>query len=184
MAVPDTASVTTAKTASGGGALSTAIDRNKDVAIVLFLSLLLYLGLFPLYFPFDNQSTYLLSGLASSGYGNLSEDWVSNTKTPFFLFSRIIAALSDIGFLGGIRFLSFLLAVVFSTSSLMIFRHCRPDAESSRSASLMFVLILLTVAIYDQFMLRGMAGQYVLGMYLQPSEFGVVYPRRHGSLFG
>ncbi len=37
----------------------------------------------------------------------------------------------------------------------------------------MFVLLFSTVALYDQFMLQGMAGQYAMGAFLQPSEFGV-----------
>lgn len=138
------------------------------------LALLIFAGTFPAQFPFDNQSTYLLNGLASSGSGHLSEDWFSNTSTPFVVFAAIVGALNQIGFLGGIHVLELALILVFSMSCMVIAGHSRADVPLDRSAKGLIALILLTVVLHRESMVQGLADQSVLGWYLQPSEFGVL----------
>ena len=148
--------------------------RRPAVAAAACLAVFVYFGLVPPVFPFDNQNSYLLTGLAWSGYGHLSEDWLSNARTPFVAFSAIVAALSGIGFLEGLRVLSFLLVGLFAASCLIIFMNSKSVRGFGDGAALLFVLALTVIAVFDRFLLWGMAGQYTLGIYAQPSEFGVL----------
>lgn len=151
-----------------------SLVRNHNFVIGAVLAMLLFLGAHPAPFPFYNQNTYFLQGLASSGYGALSDDWLSNTATPFVVFSAIVAALNGIGILAAHHGVEFLLILAFATSCAIIADCCRSDVPLDRSAKSLVALVILVLVTYRPFMVQGMAGQYALGRYLQPSEFGVL----------
>lgn len=157
--------------------LSGIVARHHVIVAGLVLGVLMVLGRLPPPFPFDNQATYLLNGLAEAGFGNLSGDWTANAQTPFVVFSAIIRGLAAIGFLNGTYLLGGVLVCVFAVACTTLFSWCRDGQGRSPAAIELFALLLLAMALHDGFMvlmLRGMAGQYTLGLYLQPSEFGVL----------
>ncbi len=174
MTLFDKASIQAARSGDALPWVAALLQRHMVLAASLFLSLAIYIGLVAPVFPVDNQNTYLLSGLAGSGYGHLSADWMSTTTSPFLLFSWLVGGLNTIGLVPGTRLASFALALVFALGCVTIFRSRDAGSAGGWGPLCLFVLLLSVVAIHDTFMLRGMAGQYVLGMYLQPSEFGVL----------
>lgn len=174
MTLFDKAPIRAARSGDALARVAALLRRHMVVAAGLFLALVIYVGLMPPVFPVDNQNTYLLSGLAGSGYGHLSADWMSTTTSPFILFSWLVGGLNTIGLVPGTQVVSLLLALVFSLGSVIIFRSRDAGSAGGWGPLCLFVLLMSVVAIHDTFMLRGMAGQYVLGMYLQPSEFGVL----------
>ena len=174
MTLFDKAPIQAAKSGDALARVAAMLDRHVVLAASLFLTLAIYIGLVPPVFPVDNQNTYLLSGLAGSGYGQLSADWMSTTTSPFLVFSWLVGGLNAIGLVPGTRGASVLLALVFALGCVTIFRSRDAGSAGGWGPLCLFVLLLSVVAIHDTFMLRGMAGQYVLGMYLQPSEFGVL----------
>lgn len=147
---------------------------DEKTLLGIFLSLVIFFGGFPFLFPFDNQNTYLLQGLASSGYGFLSEDWLSGTRSPFFLFSEIVRGFNTIGFLEGLHILEFFLILGFAASALIIFECSLSIDGSNGSVRYLYVFIVSVLCLHSPFTIEGMADQYVLGKYLQPSEFGVL----------
>ena len=82
MTLFDKASIRAARSGDALSWVAVVLQRHVVVAASLFLSLAIYVGLMPPDFPVDNQNTYLLSGLAWSGYGHLSADWMSTTTSP------------------------------------------------------------------------------------------------------
>lgn len=62
----------------------------KRIAVFLLLGLLFSLSYTqnPLYN--SNQNSHMLRGLASAGYGFLSDDWLANTVDPFPVFSMLM----------------------------------------------------------------------------------------------
>lgn len=143
-----------------------------------------------------NQNTYFLKGLASSGYGNLSADWLANQadQVPVFTFvvSSIHAYASDLVF-----YLLFgLLTLVYAASLFSICARLYPVLLRMHGALVFFALLTiihcawllsylsklipsLSIAVeglqeFARLATEGVAGQYILGPYLQPSAFGVL----------
>lgn len=174
MTLFDKASIQAARSGDTLARLVAVLRANEVLGGSLFLSLVIYVGVLPPDFPVDNQNTYLLSGLAGSGYGHLSADWMSTTKSPFLVFAWLVRGLDAIALIPGTLIVSYLLALVFSLGCVTVFRSRDVGSAGGWGPLCLFILMLSVIASHDIFMLRGMAGQYLLGMYLQPSEFGVL----------
>lgn len=141
--------------------------------IALALAFALSLKQLPLYS--SNQNSYFVHGLARAGLGWLRHDWIARTADPFPLFSFLVSAtVAGIGD----RFFylyHFLLQWLYAYSLIQIITWVFP-AEDTPGGSL--ALVVPTALLHYGFkhtevFVEGVAGQYILGPYLQPSGFGV-----------
>ncbi len=154
---------------------SAAVEAaGRQWGFVVLLTLLLLCQAFPFGFPMDNQNTYFLQGLAASGYGQLSEDWLATTTSPFLIFTTIVWALNSLGLLNLIYALHSLLYLAFAYSCSVLIRHAPGGLADNLSAKLVFLALMAFVALGSPLLKSGLAGQYILNAYLQPSEFGVL----------
>lgn len=138
----------------------------------------------PLYF--SNQNQYFLHGLSQAGVGFLENDWLAQTRDPTPVFSYLVRGTER--FLDEKFFYLYqaLLSGVYIYSLLGIGTFAF-GLENSRVTLIYFtVLTGLHSALFAEVSSRvvgidlalrlnsGVAGQYVLGSYLQPSSFGVL----------
>ena len=135
---------------------------------------------------FSNQNQYLLHGLADSGYGQLSHDWLANTKDPTPLFSAMVSLGYRIGGLWTLQAIYFLILMGYFISVWCVVVRL-PGMRASRRTALGFAAMFtaahaaifrylsvqMTDVDYPWYFQAGVAGQYVLGAGLQPSVFGV-----------
>lgn len=145
---------------------------------------------------FSNQHAYFPHGLYASGqHAYLAHDWyTTQTVVTHPVFMRYVQALAALDVLEpGVIATQFVLYGVF-IAALWLVAHAvathhaaRGDAPLARPAVLAtLVTAVLVVAFADNvalaaavpggevFNLQGLAGQYILFQYLQPSEFGVL----------
>lgn len=151
----------------------------------------LYIATVALAQPVDNQFTYFLPGMAAADYGYLSEDWQASAGSPFVVFNAIITGLQAIDFLVGVRVIEVLLVLAFALSAQILLQAARPAVPQGRNAPYLLALLLLLICLFLPMMMHGHAGQRLLGMsdraihgtflkptyfgmYLQPSEFGIL----------
>lgn len=145
----------------------------------------------PLYY--FNQNTYFLHPLAQCDIGFLKEDWFSQTADPFPLFSWLTCSLLKVFSESAFYFTFMILAGVFIFSLMGIisttfkFEKCRLPY-----LIVFFILLLLYSGVLAELQMKiplirrfpfifdpngiltwGVADQYLLGEYLQPSVFGV-----------
>ena len=141
----------------------------------------------------DNQNTYLLHALAHAGHGRLQSDWMAQTADLTPVFSKLV----EVGYrlIGSpvLYLAQFAVAfIVFGSLLTIVRRHLRAGELLVVAAGLAMIvspparqLGLLDIAM------RGVAGQYVVSTYIQPSDAGVlivmaiavhVSDVRHGSL--
>lgn len=160
--------------------LSRAV-RPWQLVLLLSLSFALAYSQSPLFSP--NQNTYLLHGLARSGYGALGRDWLAGTADPVPLFSALVAlthrlldarilpvygaALMGIYLWGLLGISSWLQPrpPIALTIGVFFVLHSRWFADASRDLWRWDVRALL----WD-----GVADQYAVGTAFQPSMFGVL----------
>ena len=153
-------------------------------ALLLALLFALALGQAPLYT--SNQNNYFLYGLAKAEKGRLDEDWTANTADPVPLFSAGIAFIYRFfhpfvfhviyGIIAVIYFLALLM-----TAGALDRRRRGPPFWYMFSAALILLHSRALLYAGDRFLglhinrlfLDGVADQYVLGRYLQPSTAGV-----------
>lgn len=125
----------------------------------------------------SNQNSYLLSAIAATGRGQLGRDWLAGCTDPFPVATALTkAAISLVGdpvlyvLFGGLAF-------VYMRALLEIGRDLHsPTLTRATPAAAFALLVLLAHAIefaFDGF-IHGVAGQYLLGEYFQPSAFGVL----------
>jgi len=154
------------------------------VALVATAASLSY-GISPLYS--SNQNQYFLHGLARAGVGWLRDDWLAKTADPTPVFSTLVAitqrylhpALFYVEYvlLVGVYFtalISITLSVVDLTNvrgKLVAYLAVLLGMHSALLANLSLEMIGLDVRAV---LTNGVAGQYILGPYLQPSAFGVL----------
>jgi len=134
----------------------------------------------------SNQNTYFLWGLARSGLGQLAGDWSARTTDPVPVFSWLVW-LTQHG----------LPALTFKLLEAALFGVClwslqdiaagalgiRPASLTGTALATAFILVCsgalgsvserLLGANLPRLLERGVAGQYLLGSFLQPSCFGV-----------
>ncbi|MGA9193077.1 MAG: hypothetical protein WBZ24_15210, partial [Anaerolineales bacterium] len=133
----------------------------------------------------SNQNQYFLHGLASAGYGHLSQDWLANTLDPTPVFSWLVqATYASVG----ARFFyieyGLLLGVTFW--GLYAIGGSLLPGKTTRSQQL--VLLLFLTGLFSEalrfplshmswadggYLLEGgVAGQRLLGPVFEPSVFG------------
>lgn len=166
-------------------------------ASVLFACTFYQLPLFSV-----NQHTYFLHGLAQAGYGYLAGDWLGNQTDHIPVFSWLVAQVHRVGSPWLYQVVFGLLAALYAASLILIASStagpaAAPQSWQSRLSYLILFLALLTL-LHGTWLLTplrnvsvggadpvaliqrlaslassGVAGQSILGHYLQPSSFGV-----------
>ncbi len=139
----------------------------------------------PLYY--SNQNQYFLHGLANAGVGLLHEDWLAKTHDPTPVFTALVSFTAR--YLDPRAFYLYyaLILGAYGAAMLGLFVVLVGESIAVRRWPL-FVAVFLAVHSalarwcsyrwfgqdYPWFFQAGVAGQYVLGAYLQPSAFGVL----------
>ncbi|MBZ0265123.1 hypothetical protein K8I28_10675 [bacterium] len=132
-----------------------------------------------------NQNSYFLQGLADSGYGFLSNDWLANTTDPFPLFSKLVQFTAQFTFekLFYVQYFFLTGIYLFSLLSLLYrqgedmrkypFTYLLPLVIIVHSELIDLVFTKFTGLSFERIFHEGVANQYILGHVLQPSMFGV-----------
>lgn len=144
-------------------------------------------GLSPLYTI--NQDSYFLHGLADAGRGFLAADWLAGTADPFPLFSLLVRLTAEL--LDERLFYVYTMLLngiyVISLAGLALAVDGRP-VSWGRAFAVFAVLTALQAGVWGtvtavglgldlaRLVERGVANQYLLGLTLQPSMFGVLLP--------
>lgn len=118
----------------------------------------------------SNQNTYLLKGVSEAIGEPLSNDWLTNQTDHIRLFSwltKISFKTSPTLFYIYHALLSFVL--IFSL--YLIAEQVSGASNSYSSTANFFLLFFLAERYFSVF--SGVAGQYILGAFFQPSDFGV-----------
>ena len=159
--------------------------------VILTLFSLLFVGAYSQWALYtSNQNTYFLHGLAQAGVGYLKNDWLANTTDHLPVFTQIIF-ISHRYISPNIFYLYHgLLIGLYIFSLSVIISH----TFKIRYNSLAFVMAFATLTFLHSFVIQaliakipllarysrlsnlftyGLAGQYILGSYFQPSAFGV-----------
>ncbi|QDU19377.1 DUF6798 domain-containing protein [Urbifossiella limnaea] len=133
---------------------------------------------------YSNQNQYLLHGLATAGYGQLSADWLSTTADPTPLFSAGVAAAYRAAGLWPLQAAYFaLLMGYFAAAAWLAGRVADLTATprllawaalftAAHAAVFRVLSVWLTGVDYPWIFQAGVAGQYLLGPGIQPSAFG------------
>jgi len=143
-----------------------------------------------------NQNTYFLSGLAHAGYGYLSADRLAGQTDHILVFSTIVSLVHTHGSHWVFYVMLCGLAMVYAASLQAIAARTSEATSRIHETAIFFALFTLIHCAWvlnlfanllpglwrvaPRFQLlatlstEGMAGQYILGPYLQPSAFGVL----------
>lgn len=139
-----------------------------------------------------NQNTYFLAGMSAAQYGFLSRDWQATRTDNIPLFSRLVSLLHSLGVDWIWYLIMICLAAAYAAALISVVRQC--DARASKPVAhygILAGLILLhggwlfsswlpPTAILNGFerarrvFVEGVAGQYTLGYFVEPSTFGVL----------
>lgn len=160
---------------------------------LIFITLITVIAVFrtlPLYY--DNQSTYYLQGLHLGDPDILPNDWVTTeTRTPHITFTYLVALMQRLEQVEALTLaITFSLHVAFYAAILLIGVYI--FRRFDRSFTLYYLIYLTLQSGLIGLLIRaslsgdshliwrsfwgssGLAGQYIYGAYLQPSEFGVL----------
>jgi hypothetical protein len=141
----------------------------------------------------SNQNTYFLHGLAASGMGFLKLDWLAQTVDPFPVFSALVKITIQVLGENAFYFQYMVILAIFVYSILGIACYICGIGNSRIKYLSYFVLLttlysglifnlllkipglaLFTFIVNPEGLLTwGVAEQYILGPYFQPSTFGV-----------
>lgn len=149
-------------------------DMNKKKMQINHESTLLMLSLLfvvfhlkkPLYS--SNQNTKFLHGAGEAGYGFLENDWTANTLDPLPLFTALVKALYQFNAIELTYVLFGIILLIYFYTLVKITRHFFPALNNTAP---IFAYSVLFFLVYHP--KTGLAGQYLLGTYLQPCVFGV-----------
>lgn len=142
----------------------------------------------------SNQNSYFLKGLADSGYGHLSSDWLAQQTDHIPVFSALVALIH--GF-GSHWIFYAVLGAITTIYAVSLFAIVHPSVVKPSIPQSTAFFALLTL-IHSPWLLidfsdltswlwhnlpqfkwlaslstKGLAGQSILGPFLQPSVFGV-----------
>jgi hypothetical protein len=144
-----------------------------------------------------NQNTYFLWGLARAGFGHLSSDWLANLTDPVPLFTALVHVVQQAGSHWMFYALHGLLVAAYALS-LFLLVGCVLPKRSSVTATVVAIALLTHIHLpwaWDAWvdalpgtfasawtmsdwlspvLTHGVAAQYILGPWLQPSAFGVL----------
>jgi formylglycine-generating enzyme required for sulfatase activity len=166
-------------------------------AILLVMACLLFAGAYsqlPLFY--NNQNTHFERGLANAGFGYLSSDWYAQQTEHIPVFSAFVSLVQLLDSHWIFYALHGVLAAVYALSLFAIAHRVFPGILGMLPVSFFFAMLTLlhspwianpyvnytpdwtwvpsrlqTLAFLST---NGMAGQYILGPFLQPSAFGVL----------
>jgi len=130
------------------------------------------------YFPFvSNQNTKFLHGLAEAFPERLGADWTAGTVDGLPVFSGLVFLVARSGCPILFYVIEFGLLACLFWSSLSLVLRLAGQAGQSVYLQLGFtgILVLLIHASAPFLFGYGVADQYLIGGYLQPSEFGVLF---------
>lgn len=120
----------------------------------------------------SNQNTKFLHGAAQAGWGDLRHDWLAGTKDGLPLFSVLVHAMHAwLSPYMAYAVFAALTAVCFFSLEGILRRTFGVTWGSRRHAWLCASLAIVLACCHDAY--AGVAGQYMLGTYLQPCVFGV-----------
>jgi hypothetical protein len=120
-----------------------------------------------------NQNTKYLHGAAAAGYGSLEHDWMGGTADPLPVFSALVEAMFRWNVPQASYAIFAVLAGIFAWSLTSTVTAARL-IDTSRARVLAFASgLVLTQAVLAKWP-NGLAEQYMLEHYLQPSVFGVL----------
>lgn len=144
--------------------------KEVDLLLPICLSLLVALS-----FPIDplftsNQNIYLLKGIADSIKSPLTYDWMANQTDPFPLFTRLIRISYEIS--PALLYIYHIALSFILIFSLYLISNKIINASYNNVSTVFFFLLLFLASNFFE-ILNGIAGQYILGSYFQPSVFGV-----------
>ena len=117
-----------------------------------------------------NQNIYLLQGIAKAVGPPLANDWLANQTDHLFLFTW----LTKVTYLISPKLFYFyhvLLSFILIFSLYIISKKLTGIDVSNSLIIFYFFLFFLATKFFS--ILNGLAGQYILGSYFQPSAFGV-----------
>ncbi|MFW2440195.1 MAG: DUF6798 domain-containing protein [Arenicellales bacterium] len=128
-----------------------------------------------------NQNTKFISGLAHAGYRDVSADWMAQITDPFPLFSGLLQLQHQLlGVFAGVH-LSFLLIVaLYGITGIWLAKNFLAQIEGKQRMLLIFSCIWLIVhsselrEIWLNYFPDGLADQYILRSFYQPTAFGVL----------
>ncbi|MFV0334304.1 MAG: DUF6798 domain-containing protein [Tropicimonas sp.] len=125
---------------------------------------------------FQNQNTKFLHGIAAARPDRLGADWTAHTVDGLPVFSALVRAVATWSHPGMFYGLELGLLAVMCLSLLELARLAAP-AQARRPAFLLAAAGLIAALAHpsQEESLSGVAGQYMMGGYLQPSEFGILY---------
>ena len=141
----------------------------------------------------SNQNTYFLVGLANAGYGYLSSDWLAQQTDVVPVFSALVSLVHAHSSHWIFYALFSGIAAVYALSLFTIVARLYPTTSRIAQPAAFFALLTLihapwvlspfsglipglrTIQTLAELSTSGLAGQYVLEHYLQPSTFGVLF---------
>ncbi len=126
----------------------------------------------------SNQNTYLLHGIADSGYGFLKNDWLVNTVDLFPVFSLLISTTKQYLFEELFYFYHGALLALFSYSVLGISSTVYNFGKKEKIIFLIIIAFLFSAGATEILEGRdlyrdGVMGQKIFNRIFQPSAFGV-----------
>jgi hypothetical protein len=144
----------------------------------------------------SDQNAYFLPGLAHAGYGYLSSDWAAQQTDIVPIFSAMVSFVHSFGSHWMFYALQGALAAIYALSLFAIAARTSAGISRLHQAAVFFALFALVhsprmldyfstllpglrrvIAVIQGFAASstdGLAGQYILGRYLEPSAFGVL----------
>jgi hypothetical protein len=176
--------------------ISKELLHSKGTQVSIFTVLLfstvsiLYIVNASIFFPYENQNTYLLHTFAKTNIPYLQNDFMVVTADPFAIFTFISTAFAEVFGSPGFFILYFLVLTTMVGAVLWLTWHLTAKNDFALKwalitlpliASLMFPSLPWVVrnAIQPSATVAGRfgtgaAGQYILGGYWQPSEAGTL----------
>lgn len=165
--------------------------------ILLVTACLLFAGAYsqlPLFY--NNQNDHFEQGLANGGFGHLSSDWYANKTDHIPVFSAFVSLVQLLDSHWIFYILHGVFAAVYVLSLFALASRAFPSISGILPASIFFAIFTLfhsfwignpyvnyvpdwtwvppRVQTLAFLATNGMAGQYILGPFLQPSAFGVL----------
>ncbi len=128
----------------------------------------------PLYY--QNQNTKFLHGLATAFPERLGSDWTAGTADGLPLFTALVHAIAAWADPLLFYVLEAALLAIMAVSLLEIARRMAPT-HGNRAVFLLIAAACFVGLVHpsQEDSLRGVAGQYMMRGYLQPSELGILF---------
>ena len=145
---------------------------------VVGIGCVLFVAAFPIFrLYWSNQNTKFLHGLAKAFPDRLGVDWTAGTVDGLPVFSSLVFMVAQ--FSNTLMFYAIEFGLLAALFWALFFIGCKMARRSGASLHfqicLMATLVLLASLNLRHGVLDGVAGQSLVGGYLQPAEFGVFF---------